>query len=81
MLCCKRKERKETAENVKFKEISTEDDKMPRTSGIRIGPLDVKEWKIILRENIIVMDEYNLIRIRIEPKSFKIARSCQDRPK
>ena len=81
MLCCKRKERKETTENVKFKEVLTEEDKIPRTSAIRIGPLDVKEWKIILRENIIVMDEYNLRMKKLKMKDLeeREARQSQER--
>ena len=69
MLCCKMKERRETTENLKFEEVSAEDEKIYRRSGI--GPLDVKEWKIILRENILVMDEYNMRMKKLKMKDLE----------
>ena len=69
MLCCKMRERRETTENLKFEEVSEEDEKIYKRSGI--GPLDVKEWKIILRENIIVMDEYNMRMKKLKMKDLE----------
>jgi len=63
MLCCKRKRNRltsfnKTVEEEKLFELSDDEEEMCKESGM--NPLEVWEWKILLRKNIIQMDEYNL---------------------
>ena len=63
MLCCKRKRNtltslNKTVEEEKLLELSEDEEEMCKESGM--SPFEVWEWKILLRKNIIQMDEYNL---------------------
>ena len=59
MLCCKwKKSSEEVNHTEKISEVSEEDEDMCEKSGL--SPLEVREWKMILREHNIFMDEYNM---------------------